>query len=123
MTLEEPLDATLRSIDHIANSDVEMQVCSLGDLPEQLPITPQVPLSEQSTVIVLDTNILLEFLDIIQTFTSELEQQGLPIHIIIPGAVIYELDRLVVVCVISFLSNISVFEQSEEPRGSLVVCA
>ncbi|KAF9247316.1 PIN domain-containing protein [Melanogaster broomeanus] len=70
------LNATLQSIDEIANRDVEMQG----------------PLAEQLTVIVLDTNILLEFLDIVQTFVSEVEQQQLPVLLIIPGAVIYELD-------------------------------
>ncbi|KAF8845838.1 hypothetical protein BDN67DRAFT_303119 [Paxillus ammoniavirescens] len=70
------LDATLQSIDEIANMDVEMQG----------------PLAEQSTIIVLDTNILLEFLDNVQTFVSEVEQQQLPVLLIIPGAVIYELD-------------------------------
>ncbi|KAF9226571.1 hypothetical protein BS17DRAFT_794064 [Gyrodon lividus] len=70
------LDATLQSIDEIANADVEMQG----------------PLAEQLTIIVLDTNILLEFLDIVQMFVSEVEQQQLPVLLIIPGAVIYELD-------------------------------
>jgi len=70
------LDATLRSIDEITNMDIEMQV----------------PLTERWAVIVLDTNILLDFLDIIQTFVSETEQQRLPVLIIIPGAVIHELD-------------------------------
>ncbi|KAF8450567.1 PIN domain-containing protein [Boletus edulis BED1] len=70
------LDATLRSIDEITNMDVEMQV----------------PVTEQWAIVVLDTNILLEFLDIIQTFVSEAEQQRLPVLIIIPGAVIHELD-------------------------------
>ncbi|KAG9317424.1 hypothetical protein JVU11DRAFT_1623 [Chiua virens] len=70
------LGGTLRTIDEITNMDVEMQV----------------PLTEQYAVIVLDTNILLEFLDIIQTFVSEVEQQQLPVLVIIPGAVIHELD-------------------------------
>lgn len=73
------LDATLKRIDDISNADVEMQEA----------------LSEQSTVIVVDTNILLEFLDVLQTFVSEIEQQGLPVLLIIPGVVIYELDRYV----------------------------
>lgn len=50
------------------------------------------PLTERWAVVVLDTNILLEFLDIIQTFVSEAEQQRLPVLIIIPGVVIHELD-------------------------------
>ncbi|KAI6003749.1 PIN domain-containing protein [Pisolithus albus] len=70
------LDATLKRIDDIANADVEMQEA----------------LSEQSTIIVVDTNILLEFLDVLQTFVSEIEQQALPVLLIIPGVVIYELD-------------------------------
>lgn len=52
----------------------------------------QVPLTEQWAVIVLDTNILLEFLDTIQTFVSDAEQHQLPVLLIIPGAVIHELD-------------------------------
>lgn len=55
----------------------------------------KVPLTERWAIIVLDTNILLGFLDIIQTFVSEAEQQGLPVLIIIPGAVIHELDMCV----------------------------
>jgi rRNA-processing protein FCF1 len=72
---------TLKSIDNeFSNSltlrDVEMQA----------------PLSEELTVIVLDTNILLDYLDVIQAFVTEVEEQGLPVLIIIPGVVIYELD-------------------------------
>ncbi|KAH7929412.1 hypothetical protein BV22DRAFT_1109844 [Leucogyrophana mollusca] len=70
------LHATLQSIDDFANQDVDMQG----------------PLSEESTIVVLDTNILLEFLDVIQTFVDEVEAQNLPVLVIIPGAVIYELD-------------------------------
>jgi rRNA-processing protein FCF1 len=71
---------TLKSIDEFSSSltlrDVEMQA----------------PLSEELTVVVLDTNILLDYLDVIQTFVTEVEEQGLPVMIIIPGVVIYELD-------------------------------
>jgi len=44
------------------------------------------------TILVLDTNILLDFLDVIQAFVTEVEEQGLPVLLIIPGVVIYELD-------------------------------
>lgn len=54
---------------------------------------PQGPLSEELTILVLDTNILLEFLEVIQAFVSEVEEQGLPVLLVIPGVVIYELDR------------------------------
>lgn len=71
---------TLKSIDEFSSSltlrDVEMQA----------------PLSEELTVVVLDTNILLDYLDVIQAFVAEVEEQGLPVLIIIPGVVIYELD-------------------------------
>ncbi|KAG1872710.1 PIN domain-containing protein [Suillus tomentosus] len=71
---------TLKSIDEFSNSltlrDVEMQA----------------PLSEELTVVVLDTNILLDYLDVIQVFVTEVEERGLPVLIIIPGVVIYELD-------------------------------
>ncbi|KIO12699.1 hypothetical protein M404DRAFT_959495 [Pisolithus tinctorius Marx 270] len=79
-TLQEipALDATLKRIDDIVNNDVEME----GSL------------SEQSTIIVIDTNILLEFLDVLQTFVLDIEQQKLPVLLIIPGVVIYELDSL-----------------------------
>lgn len=71
---------TLKSIDEFSNSltlrDVEMQA----------------PLSEELTVVVLDTNILLDYLDVIQVFVTEVEERELPVLIIIPGVVIYELD-------------------------------
>ncbi|KAG2141799.1 PIN domain-containing protein [Suillus bovinus] len=71
---------TLKSIDEFSSNltlrDVEMQA----------------PLSEELTVVVLDTNILLDYLDVIQAFVTEFEEQGLPVLIIIPGVVIYELD-------------------------------
>lgn len=59
------------------------------------PVFAKVPLTDRWSIIVLDTNILLEFLDIIQTFVSEAEQQRVPVLIIIPGAVIHELDAWV----------------------------
>jgi len=55
----------------------------------------KVPLTERWAIIVLDTNILLEFLDTMQTFVSEAEQQQLPVLVIIPGAVIHELDACI----------------------------
>ena len=70
------LHDTLRQIDELANKDVEMQA----------------PLSENLSVIVLDTNVLLEYLDVVQTFVEEVESQSIPVLVIAPGAVIYELD-------------------------------
>ncbi|EIW82098.1 hypothetical protein CONPUDRAFT_81645 [Coniophora puteana RWD-64-598 SS2] len=70
------LHDTLRRIDEIANKDVEMQA----------------PLSENLSIVVLDTNILLEYLDVVRKFVEEVESQNIPVLLIIPGAVIYELD-------------------------------
>lgn len=64
----------------------------------------KVPLTDQWTIIVVDTNILLEFLDIVQTFVSEAEQHRLPVLIIIPGAVIHELDAWAA-CIIATLND------------------
>lgn len=42
--------------------------------------------------IVIDTNILLHQFDVLVQFVSDVERQALPVTIIIPGVVIYELD-------------------------------
>ncbi|EGO02189.1 hypothetical protein SERLA73DRAFT_71331 [Serpula lacrymans var. lacrymans S7.3] len=84
------LNATLRRIDEIANDDVEMQP-ALFLVDDNLNLR-QSPLSEEQVVVVLDTNILLEFLEVIQRFVAESEEMGLPVLVLIPGAVIYELD-------------------------------
>jgi len=50
------------------------------------------PLSESSTFLVLDTNILIHHFDVITQFVEDAERQSLPVVVVIPGAVIYELD-------------------------------
>ncbi|GLB33915.1 putative large family of predicted nucleotide-binding domains containing protein [Lyophyllum shimeji] len=70
------LHATLQRIDQLANEDVEMHA----------------PLAESSTFLVLDTNILIHHFDVITQFVEDAERQSLPLVVIIPGAVIYELD-------------------------------
>ncbi|KAG1752682.1 PIN domain-containing protein [Suillus paluster] len=70
------LFTTLQRIEEFSNKDVEMQA----------------PISEELTVVVIDTNILLDNLDVIRAFVAEVEEQGLPVMVIIPGVVIYELD-------------------------------
>jgi rRNA-processing protein FCF1 len=42
--------------------------------------------------IVVDTNILLHQFDVMVQFVSDIERQGLPVAIVVPGVVIYELD-------------------------------
>ncbi|RDB22560.1 Transcriptional protein swt1 [Hypsizygus marmoreus] len=70
------LHATLQRIDQLANEDVEMQA----------------PLSESSTFLVLDTNILIHHFDVITQFVDDAERQFLPVIVVIPGVVIHELD-------------------------------
>ncbi|KAG6831133.1 hypothetical protein H0H92_012558 [Tricholoma furcatifolium] len=70
------LHATLQRIDRLANEDVEMQA----------------PVSESSTFLVLDTNILLHHFDAITQFVEDAERLSVPVLIVIPGVVIYELD-------------------------------
>ncbi|KAL0949437.1 hypothetical protein HGRIS_009495 [Hohenbuehelia grisea] len=82
-TAAAPLDhlhATLVRIDELAN-DVEMTAA------EPLPF-------EDVTFIVIDTNILLIYFDALKEFVEDLEAAGLARHIsvVIPGAVIGELD-------------------------------
>ncbi|KIM46084.1 hypothetical protein M413DRAFT_426019 [Hebeloma cylindrosporum] len=70
------LHATLQQIDHLANEDVEMQA----------------PLSEHAAFLVTDTNILLHHFEVLAQFVDEVERNSLPVIVIVPGAVIYELD-------------------------------
>ena len=52
----------------------------------------QGPLSEELTFIVLDTNIVLHYLEVIDHFITDIETLSLPVMVIIPGVVINELD-------------------------------
>ncbi|KAG5724949.1 Transcriptional protein swt1 [Termitomyces sp. T112] len=70
------LHATLQRIDQLANQDVEMTA----------------PLSESSTFLILDTNILLHHFDVLSQFVDDAEKHSLPIVVVIPGVVVYELD-------------------------------
>ncbi|KAG6856339.1 hypothetical protein H0H87_005457 [Tephrocybe sp. NHM501043] len=70
------LHATLQRIDELANQDVEMQA----------------PLSESSNFLVLDTNILIHHFDVITQFVDDAERHAFPVVVVIPGAVVYELD-------------------------------
>ncbi|KDR83639.1 hypothetical protein GALMADRAFT_235946 [Galerina marginata CBS 339.88] len=70
------LHATLKQIDSLANEDVEMQA----------------PLSEFSTYLVVDTNILLHQFEVLAQFVDDVEKLSLPVIVIVPGAVVHELD-------------------------------
>ncbi|KIJ99364.1 hypothetical protein K443DRAFT_679985 [Laccaria amethystina LaAM-08-1] len=69
------LQATLQRIDELSQ-DVEM-----------LP-----PPSEYAIFLVVDTNILLHHFDVLSQFLEDVERLSLPLVIVIPGAVILELD-------------------------------
>ena len=45
--------------------------------------------------IILDTNIILHYLEVIDDFIADIQDLSLPMMIIIPGAVINELDGYV----------------------------
>lgn len=53
-------------------------------------------MSEYSTYLVVDTNILLHHFDILAQFVKDVERLSLPMIIVIPGAVISELDGCVI---------------------------
>jgi rRNA-processing protein FCF1 len=44
---------------------------------------------------VTDTNILLHHFEVLAQFVDEVERGSLPVIVIVPGAVIYELDGCV----------------------------
>lgn len=69
------LCSTIQQIDELAQ-DVQMQP----------------PFVEGLTCIVVDTNILLHYLDVVQRFAEDAEHHSFPALIVVPGVVIYELD-------------------------------
>ncbi|KAJ7047251.1 PIN domain-containing protein [Mycena alexandri] len=68
-------NATLQQIDQLLQ-DVEMQA----------------PVDDSTTCLVVDTNILLGNLRLLQQFVSDVEAAAVSIIVIIPGAVVNELD-------------------------------
>lgn len=60
----------------------------------------QPPPSEYAIFFVVDTNILLHHFDVLSQFLEDVERLSLPLVIVIPGAVILELDGYVNVFVL-----------------------
>lgn len=60
----------------------------------------QPPPSEYAIFFVVDTNILLHHFDVLSQFLEDVERLSLPLVIVIPGAVILELDGYVHVFVL-----------------------
>ena len=52
--------------------------------------------SEELIFIILDTNIILHYLEVIDDFIADIQTLSLPMMIIIPGVVINELDGYVI---------------------------
>ncbi|KAL1663342.1 PIN domain-containing protein [Schizophyllum commune] len=53
----------------------------------------QPPVSEQDDLyLVLDTNILLHFFDVLVRFVEDVEKHGVPLVVVVPGIVVRELD-------------------------------
>ncbi|KAF9569306.1 hypothetical protein CPC08DRAFT_623611, partial [Agrocybe pediades] len=51
------------------------------------------PLSEYAVYLVVDTNILLHPFEVLSQFVDDVEKLSLPVIVIVPGAVVLELDR------------------------------
>ncbi|KAI5125012.1 hypothetical protein M0805_007436 [Coniferiporia weirii] len=76
-------DPALRLIDEVANSmDVDIQVPS-G--PSSTSLLAHISL-------VIDTNVLLSFLDVLQQFVEDIGKNGELLSVVIPGVVVQELD-------------------------------
>ncbi|KAL1694490.1 PIN domain-containing protein [Schizophyllum commune] len=53
----------------------------------------QPPVSEQDDLyLILDTNILLHFFDVLVRFVEDVEKHGVPLVVVVPGIVVRELD-------------------------------
>jgi hypothetical protein len=52
--------------------------------------------SQELSLLVVDTNILLGHFEMLQQFIADVEGLSLPLMVIIPGIVIHELDGCVV---------------------------
>ncbi|THH14885.1 hypothetical protein EW146_g5508 [Bondarzewia mesenterica] len=74
---EQLRDVTLRRVESEVNSDVDMQA----------PPSPS-----HVAYLVLDTNVLLDHLDALQQFVSDVESMLMPVVVVIPGVVLSELD-------------------------------
>ncbi|KAJ7507935.1 PIN domain-containing protein [Mycena galericulata] len=80
-----PSDSSL-TVAHLNNSTLQRIDQLVQDVEMQAPV------DESTTCIVVDTNILLQHLNLLQQFTRDVERAALPILVIIPGAVLNELD-------------------------------
>ncbi|KAL1747710.1 PIN domain-containing protein [Schizophyllum fasciatum] len=76
-----------QTITQIEN-DVEMQITALlAHIPSQPPVSEQ-----DDLYLVLDTNILLHFFDVLVRFVDDVERHGVPLVVVVPGIVVRELD-------------------------------
>lgn len=90
-------DDTLRRIYEVANEDVEMKVC---DVPSCWSYCSrsyrwQDAPSGDMLYIVVDTNVLIDHLNVVTRFIEDIEALTLPVVIVVPNVVISELDGCV----------------------------
>ena len=52
-------------------------------------------MSEFAIFLIVDTNIFLHHFEVLTQFVEDIERLSLPVIVIVPGAVIYELDGCV----------------------------
>ena len=76
--------------------------------------------SEELIFIILDTNIILHYLEVIDDFIADIQTLSLPMMIIIPGAVINELDGYVTLHLREWPNRLPSL-QAEESRWSCMV--
>lgn len=96
------IHATLQQIEQIANEDIEMQVSSMlySTLDDTTELSFEAPPSESTRFLVIDTNVLLDHLEVLEQFVKDIKEWNLPVIVVIPGIVIQELDGYVFLCVL-----------------------
>ncbi|CAA7259861.1 unnamed protein product [Cyclocybe aegerita] len=89
LDLNEPDFERLNQIDQIANEDVEMKKF---DDDSDSDDDEQAPESDYAAYLVIDTNIILHQFEVLSQFVKDVERGEVPVVIVVPGAVIMELD-------------------------------
>jgi len=79
-------------------------------------------LSEELTLLIIDTNILLHHFEALQQFIADVEALSLPVKIVVPGIVICELDGFVKFLILQRGRLVTTLQAKESWRVG-VVCS
>lgn len=87
-------DATLQQVEAIVNVDIEMLVSSPYPALRcpHVNVNAKQPPPAHMFYLVVDTNILIHYLDTLQQFVEDCERELAPVIVIVPGIVVSELD-------------------------------